>query len=171
MSATAGRSGDGPIAVPPCHPHLARAIELSRSFQHEPGLTPFGAVVVRDGLVLGEGVSSVIRDHDPTAHAEVNALRAATASVGHHLLPGAVMFSSTEPCPLCLAACMWAQVEAVICAAASHDVAHHGFDDENFYAELARPSKARQLRVIHAEEYRASALTALDAWGARGGPS
>ncbi|GAC1610589.1 MAG: nucleoside deaminase [Mycobacteriales bacterium] len=146
------------------HPHLLRAIELSQSFLHQPGLTPFGAVVVRDGIVLGEGISSVIRDHDPTAHAEVNALRAAATATGYHLLPGSVMYSSTEPCPLCLAACMWAQVESVICAASSHDAGQHGFDDERFYEQLARQSRTRELTVIHADLYRSSALAVLDAW-------
>ena len=146
--------------------HLRRAIELSRSFLADPRMTPFGAVVVLDGVVIGEAASSVVRDADATAHAEVNALRAACATLGSHLLTGAVVYSSSEPCPMCLSACMWAQVSKVVFAATTQDTADCGFEDNEFYQDLARPLEDRAFVEVIDAGLRPLAVEALRAWHA-----
>jgi guanine deaminase len=98
---------------------------------------PFGALVVADGEVIGRGVNRVTRDNDPTAHAEVVAIRAACQVVGDFSLPEAVLYSSCEPCPLCLAAALWARVNRVVYAADRYDAARGGFDDLAFYRLFA----------------------------------
>ncbi|WP_394552823.1 nucleoside deaminase [Agromyces sp. MMS24-JH15] len=99
---------------------------------------PFGAVIVRDGELLAEGRNRVTRDLDPTAHAEVTAIRAACAAVGDFSLAGATLYTSCEPCPLCLAASLWARIDRVVFAADRHDAAAGGFDDLAFYELFAR---------------------------------
>ena len=100
---------------------------------------PFAARVLRDGEVIAEGVNRVTRDRDPTAHAEVVAIRAAAQTLGTHSLAGCHLVASCEPCPLCLAASMWARVDTVIYAADRHDAAAAGFDDRTFYEMFDRP--------------------------------
>ncbi|WP_194421196.1 nucleoside deaminase [Microbacterium abyssi] len=94
---------------------------------------PFGAVVVRDGEVIGTGQNRVTRDHDPSAHAEIVALRAAGQQIGDFSMEGATLYSSCEPCPMCMAAALWARVDRVVYAADRHDAADGGFDDLAFY--------------------------------------
>lgn len=94
---------------------------------------PFGAVVVRDGELLGAGQNRVTRDLDPTAHAEIAAIRDACARARAFALHGATLYSSCEPCPMCLAACLWARVGRVVYAADRADAARGGFDDSEFY--------------------------------------
>ena len=94
---------------------------------------PFGAVIVRDGELLGEGENRVTRDHDPTAHAEVVAIRRSCAAVGDFSLAGSTLYTSCEPCPLCMSAALWARVDRVVYAADRHDAARGGFDDREFY--------------------------------------
>lgn len=94
---------------------------------------PFGALIVRDGEVLAHGVNRVTRDLDPTAHAEVSAMRASCRQVGDFSLTGAVLYTSCEPCPMCLAASLWARLDRVVFAADRHDAADGGFDDRTFY--------------------------------------
>ncbi|MGD8859065.1 MAG: nucleoside deaminase [Myxococcales bacterium] len=106
---------------------------------------PFGAVVVREGVVIGRGHNRVTSSHDPTAHAEVVAIRAACRSVGDHALPGAELFASCEPCPMCLAATYWARIERVFFAASSDRAAASGFDDVALYRELRAPASERTL--------------------------
>ncbi len=93
---------------------------------------PFGALIVQDGVELGRGVNRVTRDNDPTAHAEVCAIRAACAAKGDFRLHGTTLFTSCEPCPLCLASALWARADRVTFAAERHDAARGGFDDLEF---------------------------------------
>ncbi len=130
--------------------YLHRAIELSRLALSDDTLTPFGAVLVVDGEIVGEGTSRVIATNDPTAHAEVVALREVGAKLKTHLFATATLYSSGEPCPLCLAACMWARVPRVIFAATSTDIAIHGFEDLLFYREMALPSESRGIQELGA---------------------
>jgi len=130
--------------------HLRRAIELSRLALVNKSLTPFGAVLVVGNEIVGEGTSQVMADHDPTAHAEVMALRNAGQNLQTHLFPTATMYCSGEPCPLCLAACLWAQVPRIIFAASTTDIAMHGFEDMQFYRELALPLELRSVQEISA---------------------
>ena len=126
---------------------LRRAIALATQNVTAGRGGPFGAVIVRDGKVIGEGVNSVTATNDPTAHAEVNAIRAAAASLGTFTLEGCELFSSCEPCPMCLAAAYWARLDAVYYGANAADAARAGFDDSFIYSELRKIAGQRQLRA------------------------
>lgn len=99
---------------------------------------PFAALVVKDGAVVATGVNRVTTDLDPTAHGEVTAIRAACSSLETFSLAGCVLYSSCEPCPMCLASAMWARVDRVVYAADRDDAARGGFDDRAFYELFAR---------------------------------
>ncbi|MEU4667391.1 nucleoside deaminase [Amycolatopsis sp. NPDC023774] len=101
---------------------------------------PFGALVAKDGEVIATGVNRVTPSLDPTAHAEVVAIRAACQALGTFKLEGCVLVSSCEPCPMCLASALWARVDRVVFAADRHDAAKAGFDDRAFY-ELFEKSR------------------------------
>jgi tRNA(Arg) A34 adenosine deaminase TadA len=145
---------------------LTQAIELSRRSLEDEGKTPFGALVVIGGEVVGTGTSSVVELHDPTAHAEVMALRAAGGRLGRHLMEDAVMYSSSEPCPMCLTACYWARIPRLVYAATSHDVAVNGFEDLQYYRQLALPNAERTLleETAVGGETQEVAVTALASW-------
>src|ERR1035438_8649643 len=96
--------------------YLQRAIDVSRRALEDEGKTPFGALVVVDGKVVGEGTSQVVELSDPTAHAECMALREAGTTLGRLLLDAGVMYASSEPCPMCLIACYWARIPRVVYA-------------------------------------------------------
>jgi guanine deaminase len=117
---------------------LAEAVELAVS-NVAAGGGPFGALIVRDGAVLASGVNAVTTTNDPTAHAEVVAIRTACKTIGDFRLTGCVLVTSCEPCPLCLAAALWARVERVLYAADRYDAARGGFDDLAFYELFATP--------------------------------
>lgn len=108
---------------------------------------PFGAVIVRDGEVIATGTNQVTPTLDPTAHAEVVAIRAACQAIGDFRLTGCVLVSSCEPCPLCLSAALWARVDRVVFAADRHDAAAAGFDDREFYELFGRPREEWSLPV------------------------
>lgn len=108
---------------------------------------PFGAVLVAGGVRIGSGQNRVTRDNDPTAHAEVVAIRAACAARGDFSLVGATLYSSCEPCPMCMASALWARVERVVYAADRHDAARGGFDDREFYELFARDRGTWPTRV------------------------
>ncbi len=133
--------------------YLRRAIALATA-NVAAGGGPFGAVIVREGHVIAEGANRVTAAHDPTAHAEVVAIRAAGQALQSHDLSGCTIFASCEPCPMCLGAILWARLDRIVNAATKEDAAAAGFDDSNFYAELAKPPSARQTpmrRVLAAE--------------------
>ncbi|MFD7923481.1 nucleoside deaminase [Streptomyces sp. NPDC059740] len=123
---------------------LQRAVDLSQQAV-DAGGRPFGALVVLDGRTVGEGRNRVAPANDPTAHAEIEALRAAGRSLGRPVLEGAVLYASSEPCPMCLAACYWAGVTRVVHAATTDDVAACGLADRRLYRELALPKESRAL--------------------------
>ena len=141
------------------------AIEVSRRALEGEGKTPFGAIVVIADEIVGEGTSSVVERRDPTAHAEVMALRHAGQNLGRHLMPDGVMYASSEPCPMCLVACYWARIPRLVFGATSHDVALHGFEDLQFYRELTRDTRDRTLQEDAADnEQRHRATAVLAAW-------
>lgn len=148
---------------------LEQAIAVSRHALEDDGKTPFGAIVVVDGKPVGTGTSSVVERNDPTAHAEVMALRSAGESLGRHLMEDGVMYSSSEPCPMCLVACYWARIPRLVYAANSHDVGTNGFEDLQFYRELTLPNKDRTLlaEVPVEGDLRESAAGALAEWAAQ----
>ena len=116
---------------------LARAIELAtENVANEGG--PFGALIVREGKVLAEGQNRVTATLDPTAHAEVVAIRAACQAAKDFSLAGATLYTSCEPCPLCLSAALWARIDRIVFAADRNDAAAGGFDDREFYELFTR---------------------------------
>jgi len=126
---------------------LARAVDLATA-NVAAGGGPFGAIVVgAAGTVLGEGVNRVTRDLDPSAHAEVVAIRAACLAAGDFALPGATLYTSCEPCPMCMATTLWARIERVFFAADRHDAARGGFDDRDFYDLFSRDRATWDVRV------------------------
>jgi guanine deaminase len=145
--------------------YLQRAIDISRHALEDEGNTPFGALVVVDEAIIGEGTSSVVKLSDPTAHAEVMALRASGQALGRHLFEDAVMYASSEPCPMCLVACYWARIPRLVYGASSRDVAAHGFEDLQLYRELTLPSDQRTLREESADGVlKTDAISVLKAW-------
>lgn len=108
---------------------------------------PFGAIVVRDGKIVGEGVNRVTRNNDPTAHAEVVAIRDACEKLGTFQLEGCAIYTSCEPCPMCLGAIYWARPAKVYFAASKEDAAEAGFDDAFIYKELELPFSKRSLEI------------------------
>ena len=129
--------------------HLERAVELGRAGMQAREGGPFGAVIVRDGTVLAEGWNRVTSTLDPTAHAEVVALRRATSVVGHFELGGATVYASGEPCPMCWAACRWARVARIVYANERSMAADIGFDDQFLYDELATPPADHDVPLVH----------------------
>lgn len=130
---------------------LGQAITLAIENVAEGG-GPFGAVIVRGGLLLATGQNRVTRDNDPTAHAEVQAIRSACSAISDFSLAGATLYTSCEPCPLCVSASLWARLERVVFAADRHDAARGGFDDLEFYELFARdratwPTAVEPLRL------------------------
>jgi len=123
---------------------LQEAIALAERSVTEGG-GPFGALVVRDGAVLGRGANGVTRHLDPTAHAEVMAIRTACREVEDFALTGATLYVSCEPCPMCLAAAYWARIARIVYAATAADAAAAGFDDTRIARELSLPKEARVL--------------------------
>ena len=143
---------------------MRRAIELSaQSGQSDEG--PFGAVVVKDGRIVGEGVNQVVPSGDPTAHAEVVAIRNACKVLGSHVLDGAVVYTSCEPCPMCLGAAWWARVREIVYANSREDAAAIGFDDDAIYREIATPLDQRTLPIRRLGA--AEALEVFKLWHAK----
>ena len=122
---------------------MLRAVELSREKMHERQGGPFAAVVVVDGKIVGEGWNRVTSTNDPTAHAEVSAIRDACARLSTFCLEDAVIYTSGEPCPMCLAAIYWARISRIYYANTTADAAEIGFDDALLYEQLALPAEAR----------------------------
>ena len=124
---------------------LRRAISLATANAVSGAGGPFAAVIVRDGTIVGEGVNTVTASTDPTAHGEVNAIRAAARALGTFTLTGCELYTSCEPCPMCLSACYWARLDAVYYGASAADAARAGFDDAFLYGELRKAAADRQL--------------------------
>jgi tRNA(Arg) A34 adenosine deaminase TadA len=143
---------------------LRVAIRLAAAHSASGRNGPFGAVVARGGEVVAEGWNQVVERHDPTAHAEVMAIRAACARLETHDLSDCVLYTSCEPCPLCLAAVYWAHIPRVVYAAAKEDAARAGFDDADVYGEMSRTwnqRKVESVQLLHEQGRRV-----LQAWSA-----
>ncbi len=124
---------------------MERAIELALENIAQGTGGPFGAVVVRGGEVIAEGANRVTSDLDPTAHAEIVAIRAACAKLNDFQLAGCDIYSTCEPCPMCLGAIYWARPDRLFFASTREDAAEAGFDDDFIYREIALPPQARQI--------------------------
>jgi guanine deaminase len=144
---------------------LQRAIELSRIGMESGEGGPFGCVIVKDGLIVGEGNNKVTTSNDPTAHAEVVAIREACKKLSTYQLDGCDIYTSCEPCPMCLGAIYWARPRRVIYANTKEDAAEIGFDDDFIYDEINAPINNRKIRFIHIPDARAKdAFTAWKNW-------
>jgi tRNA(Arg) A34 adenosine deaminase TadA len=123
---------------------------------------PFGAVLVVDGRILGRGWNRVVKLNDPTAHAEMLAIREACAQAASYHLPGSVLYTTCEPCPMCLSAAYWAHVERLVYAAGAEDAAAIGFDDNVIKAELDKPMEKRA--IITRQLLRERSLALFKQW-------
>ncbi len=141
---------------------LRRAIALATENVTSGRGGPFGAVVVRDGEIVGEGANHVTCSNDPTAHAEVVAIRAAAQKLGTFLLAGCELYTSCEPCPMCLAAAYWARVDAIYYGANAADAARAGFDDAYLYGEIRKSQPERALPAT--QMLKDEAWTSFEAW-------
>jgi tRNA(Arg) A34 adenosine deaminase TadA len=124
---------------------LRRAIHLATENVLNGAGGPFGAVIVRDGRIVAEAVNTVTATNDPTAHAEVNAIRAAARALGSFTLAGCHLYTSCEPCPMCLAAACWARMDGIFYGASAADAERAGFDDAFLYQELRKDNTQRKL--------------------------
>ena len=123
---------------------------------------PFGAVVVKDGKIIGRGQNRVLTSNDPTAHAEVSAIRDACQQLEHFQLEGCTVYTSCEPCPMCLGALYWARPARIVYACSREDAASIGFDDHFIYKELELPMDKRSI-PIH-QIMQAEAFSAMQMW-------
>lgn len=144
------------------NPFMARAIQLSLDNVLSGQGGPFGAVVVQDGRIVAEGVNRVTSSNDPTAHAEVVAIREACAKLGSFTLKGCEIYTSCEPCPMCLGAIYWAHLGRIYFGNAAADASQIGFDDSFIYHEFAQPLPGRAIPMI--PMMRENALAAFRAW-------
>ena len=128
---------------------LQRAVDLSLQGMEAGKGGPFGCVIVKEGTILAEGYNLVTSQLDPTAHAEIVAIREACRRLGAYQLEGCTLFSSCEPCPMCLGAIYWARPLAVYYAGTREDAAKAGFDDAFIYGEIARRGEFRSIPFIH----------------------
>lgn len=140
---------------------MRRAIALAAEGMGDGG-GPFGAVVVKDGRIIGEGCNRVTSGNDPTAHAEIVAIREACTALGDFSLAGCDIYASCEPCPMCLSAIYWARIGRIFYAATREDAARIGFDDDLFYRELARAPGERSISAVRMDMKEARAV--FDKW-------
>lgn len=124
---------------------MRRAIELSKNNVVSGKGGPFGAVIVKDGKIIGEGWNKVTLNNDPTAHAEVEAIRQACASVGNFSLETSEIYTSCEPCPMCLSAIYWARISKIYFANTKKDAANIQFDDDFIYQEIPKALDKRKI--------------------------
>lgn len=141
--------------------YMRRAIELAEQSVARGG-GPFGAVIVIEGKIVAESSNSVTEDLDPTAHAEVSAIRKAAKALGRFSLEGGVIYSSCEPCPMCLGAIYWARLNRLVYANDRHDAAMIGFDDRQIYEQLTKPIEQQTLPVTRL--LAAEAKAAFETW-------
>lgn len=141
---------------------MRRAISLAQNGIDKNAGGPFGAVVVLDGEIVGEGFNQVTSTNDPTAHAEIVAIRAACQNLNSFQLDGCVLYTSCEPCPMCLGAIYWARPARVFYACTREDAANIGFDDQFIYEEIEKNFEHRQMKLVNL--MRDEGLTIFDNW-------
>lgn len=138
------------------------AISLALDGIRSKGHGPFGAVIVKNGDVVGTGINNVTLDNDPTAHAEVCAIRDACKNIKDFSLKGCEIYTTCEPCPMCLGAIFWARLDRIYFGATRDDAALINFDDHKFYEEIAKPPQMREVPMNALS--RADCLTIFNAW-------
>ena len=130
---------------------MSEAVELSAEHMRAGNGGPFGAIIVKDGSIVARGHNRVTSSNDPTAHAEVVAIREACASMDRFSLEGCIIYTSCEPCPMCLSAIYWARLDAVYYANTRKDAASIGFDDDHIYDEIPKDVSERAIPMVHLE--------------------
>lgn len=146
---------------------MRRAVALAREGIDANAGGPFGAVIVKNGKIIAEGYNQVTSQNDPTAHAEVIAIRRACEKLGSFQLEGCVIYTSCEPCPMCLGAIYWARPQKVFYALHREDAAKIGFDDQYIYDELGKTMDMRQINFQNIS--RDEALPVFEAWSQKEG--
>ena len=146
----------------PKKPLMQRAIQLALEGVRSNQGGPFGALIAKDGVVIASGCNQVTSRNDPTAHAEIMAIRAACSALNTFSLAGCELYTTCEPCPMCLAAALWARVERIVYACDRSDAARAGFDDATFYEEFERAPADRRLPLVQLA--RSEALAVFQAW-------
>jgi guanine deaminase len=141
---------------------MRMAIELSEYNVKQAAGGPFGAVIVKDGMVVARSANKVIQQNDPTAHAEISVIRLACQELGTYILEGCTIYTSCEPCPMCLGAIYWARIDMIYYANTKADAAGIGFDDHFIYLELERPMNQRKLQIV--QLLRDEALPVFKLW-------
>lgn len=141
---------------------MDRAIDLARIGMNQNHGGPFGCVIVKDGQIVGEGHNRVTTSNDPTAHAEVVAIRDACKHLGTFQLTGCDVYTSCEPCPMCLGALYWARPDRIFYAANRSDASEAGFDDSFIYDEISVPASERSIKTSSIN--RDKALKLFDEW-------
>lgn len=144
--------------------YMKRAIELSKNNVSSMTGGPFGAVIVKNGQIIGEGVNCVTTHKDPTAHAEVEAIRQACKNLNQFDLSGATIYTSCEPCPMCLSAIYWARIDKIYFANGRQDAARIQFDDDLIYQEI--PKEPLHRKIPAEQILRNEALQVFDMWDA-----
>ena len=137
---------------------MREAIRISRQGMQNNEGGPFGAIVVKDGMIIGRGNNQVLATNDPTAHAEVVAIREACKTLGSFQLEDCILYSSCEPCPMCLGAIYWARPDRLFFACDKKDAAAIGFDDDFIYREIERPIPERKIPTTQILQNEAKAV-------------
>jgi guanine deaminase len=141
---------------------MRRAVEISAERMRQNAGGPFGAIIVKDGKIVAEGWNRVTSENDPTAHAEVSAIRDACKALGTFSLAGCDIYTSCEPCPMCLTAIYWARLDRIYFANSREDAAAIGFDDDFLYREIPKPIAERKIPTTRLDLPEAKAV--LEEW-------
>ncbi len=147
---------------PDCHDFMREAIRIADEKMRAGEGGPFGAVVVRSGEIIARGWNRVTSSLDPTAHAEIDAIRKAACALGDFWLAGCEIFINCEPCPMCLGAVYWAGINRIYYAADRVDAAGIGFADDYIYREISRPPQERKLEMV--QMLRDEAMPVFSSW-------
>lgn len=137
--------------------------EAKKGISHKHG-GPFGAIILLNNKIISKAHNTVLRDNDPTCHAEVNAIRAACAKMRKPHLKNAILIASSEPCPMCLTTSYWAQISKIYYALPRKIAADYGFIDDFIYIDIKKPKNKRKLKVIGFPEYFALAEKTFKTW-------
>jgi len=146
---------------------LALALEEARAGIGKEDGGPFGAVIVRDGIVVSKAHNEVLRRNDPTAHAEILAIREASAVLGRFDLSDCEIYSTSQPCPMCFAAIFWARIGRLVFGTTREDVAEIGFDDSLIYDVIRGEAEAEEMEMVNVD--REGCLAVLEEWERRPG--
>jgi len=142
--------------------YMTKAIVLAEKGMKKGEGGPFGAIIVKNNKIIGQGWNQVLKTNDPTAHAEIVAIRNACTNLDTYWLEGCTLYVNCEPCPMCMSAIYWAHIEKICFGATRKDAATIGFDDEHIYNEICKEPNKRKLKII--TKLRQEALHVMHQW-------